>query len=183
MKEFGESFTTRRRNDLTHISTHDIPGDTEEEQLQWKIKQKKEYSRPRTKWSKENLATRFPNGNWHPKGFSTDDGEMVREFNNKGYEVSRRHYRREQGAKPSAFDVYSVDFSTYDAEGYLTSYTYLEEHKIGFVATFTYETLKDGTKVLESTVEQDILRSHYMEPGPLTGSTFTIDFTDIPLIR
>lgn len=181
MKELDESFAARR-SDLTHTSIHTIPGETEEEVLQWKIQQKSEYSRPRKQWSRDELIARFPDGKWTAEGFVANNGQMQRVFNAKGYEVSRRHYRNAQ-AQPSTFDIYSVDISEYDSEGYLRKYTYLEEHKVGFVATFYYKRLEDGSKELIQTVEQDILRQQYMHPGKLTGTKFTIDFADIPLVR
>ncbi len=181
MKELEEPIAAHRRSDLTHVSIHAIPGESEDERLAWKIEQKSNYSRPRKKWSRDELSDRFPDEKWTAEGLVADDGQMSRVFNTKGYEVARHMYRRKNPAKPNAFDTYIADFSEYDDDGYLMRYTYLEEHKIGFVATFDYITHTDGTKELSRTIEQDILRAGYIKPGKLTGTKFVIDFTDVPL--
>lgn len=182
MREMREPISIRR-SDLTHVSIHAIPGENEEEQRVWKIAQKAEYSRPRTKWSNEELISRFPSGKRTAEGFMVDNGTMQRVFNHLGYEISRRTLRSNPSGKSSIFDIVSADYSTYDEEGYLIRYAWIEERRVGFVATFEYRTLPDGTKELIRTVEQDVQRAGFINPGKVTGAEFAIDFTDVPLER
>jgi hypothetical protein len=191
------------REQLIHQASLDnIQGRSIEEKLEWIEQIKKEYSKPRTRRTKEQLQKEFPKGVWQKDTFKdpvfgrnlfpersglvfvtedpTELGENAKRiFNENGHEVERYKYKKIglNGLK-NPFEVYWRSLSQYDDDGYLLRHIRLELwHSVRSEAT--YDTRPDGSKILSHITTQSIERLPDITPGMLYGDKIRYDIHEL----
>lgn len=192
MKETAAIYASEM-HDITHINT-------QEEYLKFK----REYSKPRTQWTPQDLAERFPEEKRKGSLLTAEQGDRQRVFQFfKKQDVSGNYTGEEYAqevsrvlfapnSKGNPFGVLWRDISGYDCDGYLTSYavvisnTFLEiplTDRASYQEIYEYKISPNGQKELAKITSTHITKTLDLMPGNRIGQPTVVDFTNVPLER
>lgn len=180
-----------------HDATHHVATLKEEQAF------KREYSKPRRKWTLQDLKSRFPDDKRQGDFLIADNGLMQRVFqffkekdtegNDAGIEYAHEVSRIQYDPTKSINDPFRIqwrDISGYDSEGYLTYYAVvvsnnykqiLPHDRVSYQQTYSYTMLPDGQRELAKIVTQHVTKTPDMMPALPIGNPSEVNFTDIPL--